>query len=231
MSLKKNAVEALKELPLLVESLAHALKRKALDQIDVVTRFVGELRQEKATLKQRAEKAEAESRPLREQLHKLKSQLAAFQRQRDTLNQRLISTEQQLATTQQRLDEATTVKERDTPQGRLAYLVPGPEQPCANTPEERKLARQKRRKQLHNILPEMLPPFNLQVLAAVDMVLIHQDAFAASYHADEYTLLGMAVKFAGDHGKSITIHGWCGETCGEEYAEEVKQLKEQGDQD
>ena len=95
--------------------------------------------------------------------------------------------------------------------------------------EEHKLARQKRRKQLHNLLPEMLPDFNLMVLEAKgDTVLIHQDAFACDYNADEYTLLGMAIKFAGDHGKAININGWSGETCGEGYAEEVEQLKEQG---
>jgi hypothetical protein len=38
-------------------------------------------------------------------------------------------------------------------------------------------------------------------------MLLHQDAFAASYDDDEYTLLGMAVKFAGLHGVSVTVHG------------------------
>ncbi len=34
--------------------------------------------------------------------------------------------------------------------------------------------------------------------------LLLQDAFAAGYDDDEYTLLGMAIKFAGLHG--VTIH-------------------------
>jgi hypothetical protein len=38
-------------------------------------------------------------------------------------------------------------------------------------------------------------------------MLLHQDAFAAGYDDDEYTLLGMAVKFAGLHGVSVTIIG------------------------
>jgi len=232
MSLKKKATEALKDLTLLVESLAHESKQKALAQINVVTRFVGELRQEKSALKQRAEKAEAESEPLREQLHELKSQLSDVRRELDTTQQQLSSTTQHLDHAENHLIAATLVEDCDTPQGRLAHLIPGPEQPSASTPAGRKAARQKRRKQLHNILPEALPPFNLQVLEAKgDMILVHQDAFACDYHADEYTMLGMAIKFAGDHGKSVSIHGWSGETCGEEWAEEVEQLREQGDLD
>jgi hypothetical protein len=38
-------------------------------------------------------------------------------------------------------------------------------------------------------------------------MLLHQDAFAAGYHTDEYTLLGMAVKYAGIYGVGVTIHG------------------------
>ena len=43
-------------------------------------------------------------------------------------------------------------------------------------------------------------------------MLLHQDAFAAGYHDDEYTLLGMAVKFAGLHGVAVTVHGTNHET-------------------
>jgi hypothetical protein len=35
------------------------------------------------------------------------------------------------------------------------------------------------------------------------VMVIHQDAFAAGYDDDEYTLLGLAIKYAGLHG------GWC----------------------
>ena len=40
-----------------------------------------------------------------------------------------------------------------------------------------------------------------------DTVVLHQDAFAAGYDDDEYTLLGMAVKYAGLHGVVITVIG------------------------
>lgn len=39
------------------------------------------------------------------------------------------------------------------------------------------------------------------------MILLHQDSFAAGYDKDEYTLLGMAIKFAGLYGVNINIIG------------------------
>ena len=38
-------------------------------------------------------------------------------------------------------------------------------------------------------------------------VILHQDSFAAGYDDDEYTLLGMAVKYAGLHGVHVTVIG------------------------
>ena len=35
----------------------------------------------------------------------------------------------------------------------------------------------------------------------------HQDAFAAGYDDDEYTLLGMAIKYAGLYGVTINVVG------------------------
>lgn len=43
-------------------------------------------------------------------------------------------------------------------------------------------------------------------------MVFHQDAFAAGYHDDEYTLLGMAVKYAGLHGVVVTVVGTNQET-------------------
>ena len=39
------------------------------------------------------------------------------------------------------------------------------------------------------------------------MMIFHQDAFAAGYDLDEYTLLGMAVKYAGCKGVELHITG------------------------
>lgn len=38
-------------------------------------------------------------------------------------------------------------------------------------------------------------------------LILHQDAFAGAYQAEEYVLLGMAIKFAGITGKEIHIIG------------------------
>ena len=38
-------------------------------------------------------------------------------------------------------------------------------------------------------------------------MVLHQDAFAAGYDDDEYTLFGMAMKYAGLHGVAVTVIG------------------------
>jgi hypothetical protein len=40
-----------------------------------------------------------------------------------------------------------------------------------------------------------------------DVVIIHQDSFAADYEDHEYTLFGKAIKFAGLHGKEVRVIG------------------------
>ena len=40
-----------------------------------------------------------------------------------------------------------------------------------------------------------------------ELVLLHQDAFAADYQEDEYTLLGMAIEYAGHRGKEVRVIG------------------------
>lgn len=46
----------------------------------------------------------------------------------------------------------------------------------------------------------------------IEAITFHQDSFAAGYDVDEYTLLGMAIKYAGLHGIPIQIHGTNHET-------------------
>jgi hypothetical protein len=41
----------------------------------------------------------------------------------------------------------------------------------------------------------------------MELVLLHQDAFAADYQEDEYTLLGMAIKYAGLGGQEVRVIG------------------------
>ena len=52
-----------------------------------------------------------------------------------------------------------------------------------------------------------LPGFVNSCRAKADVVIIHQDAFAADYQDHEYALLGKAIKFAGLRGKDVHIIG------------------------
>lgn len=47
------------------------------------------------------------------------------------------------------------------------------------------------------------------------ILILHQDAFAAGYHRDEFLLLGMAVKYCGLLGVSFMIEGKNHETFGD----------------
>jgi hypothetical protein len=40
-----------------------------------------------------------------------------------------------------------------------------------------------------------------------DILILHQDAFAAGYDDDEYLLLGMAIKYAGLRGVTVQVVG------------------------
>jgi hypothetical protein len=53
----------------------------------------------------------------------------------------------------------------------------------------------------------LLPDFANSCRDKGDVVLIHQDAFAADYQDQEYALLGKAIKFAGLHGREVRIIG------------------------
>jgi hypothetical protein len=52
-----------------------------------------------------------------------------------------------------------------------------------------------------------LPDFVKACADDTELVLLHQDAFAADYQDDEYTLVGMAIKYAGLRGKDVRVIG------------------------
>jgi len=52
-----------------------------------------------------------------------------------------------------------------------------------------------------------LPDFARMCADDSELVMLHQDAFAADYQEDEYALLGMAIKFAGLRGKEVRVIG------------------------
>jgi hypothetical protein len=63
-----------------------------------------------------------------------------------------------------------------------------------------------RKSHLIAIIEQELPDFARMCRdSGADLVLMHQDAFAASFQEDEYKLLGMAIKLAGLHDKQVQI--------------------------
>ena len=67
--------------------------------------------------------------------------------------------------------------------------------------------RMRRESNLVAIIREKLPEFVKACADDTELVLIHQDAFAADYQEDEYALLGMAIKYAGLRGKEVRVIG------------------------
>jgi hypothetical protein len=49
-----------------------------------------------------------------------------------------------------------------------------------------------------------------------ELVMLHQDSFAADYQDDEYALLGMAIKYAGLRGEEVRVIGKNRSSLGEE---------------
>lgn len=52
-----------------------------------------------------------------------------------------------------------------------------------------------------------LPDFARMCADDSELVMVHQDSFAADYQDDEYLLLGMAIKYAGLRGKEVRVIG------------------------
>jgi hypothetical protein len=53
----------------------------------------------------------------------------------------------------------------------------------------------------------LLPDFARSCRDSADVVIIHQDSFAADYQDEEYALFGKALKFAGLHGREVRVIG------------------------
>ena len=56
-------------------------------------------------------------------------------------------------------------------------------------------------------IESLLPDFARSCRGSEDVILIHQDSFAADYQDHEYMLFGKALKFAGLHGKEVRVIG------------------------
>ena len=66
--------------------------------------------------------------------------------------------------------------------------------------------RMQRESNLIATIRKKLPEFAKACADDTELVLLHQDAFAADYQQDEYTL-GMAIKYAGLRGKEVRVIG------------------------
>jgi hypothetical protein len=73
-----------------------------------------------------------------------------------------------------------------------------------NLPEEKRMEKEA---SLAAEVERMLPDFVISCRNKADVVIIHQDAFAADHQDREYALLGNAMKFAGLHGKEVRSIG------------------------
>jgi len=99
------------------------------------------------------------------------------------------------------------------PEDGIMRLVPGVEQESPNAAEKRR-----RTDTLVATVEHYLPEFAKGVKKAAreaiklgqeeqPTMVLHQDAFAAGYHRDEYILLGLAIKYAGLHNVAVTVIG------------------------
>jgi hypothetical protein len=56
-------------------------------------------------------------------------------------------------------------------------------------------------------IERLLPDFARSCRDSNDVVIIHQDSFAADYQDEEFVLFGKAMKFAGIYGKEVRVIG------------------------
>ena len=75
--------------------------------------------------------------------------------------------------------------------------------------------RMQRESSLIATIRRKLPDFAKACADESELVLLQQDAFGADYQEDEYTLLGMAIKYAGLRGKEVRVIGKNRSTLGE----------------
>ena len=67
--------------------------------------------------------------------------------------------------------------------------------------------RMQRESNLIATIKKKLPDFAKACADDAELVLLHQDAFAADYQEDEYLLRGMAIKYAGLRRKEVRVIG------------------------
>ncbi|MBV9479583.1 MAG: hypothetical protein JO249_02375 [Acidobacteria bacterium] len=69
-----------------------------------------------------------------------------------------------------------------------------------------------------------LPDFARMCADDSELVMLHQDSFAADYQDDEYALLGMAIKYAGIRSKEVRVIGKNRSSLGDEGDKSSKNM-------
>lgn len=72
--------------------------------------------------------------------------------------------------------------------------------------------RRDREQRFRRSFEQEFPDFARKCALDVEMVILHQDAFAGDYQEDEFTKLGKAIKYAGLMGKVVNVIGRNAET-------------------
>ncbi len=72
--------------------------------------------------------------------------------------------------------------------------------------------RRDREQRFRQSFEQELPDFARKCAQDVEVVILHQDAFAVDYQDAEFTLLGKAIKYAGLMGKAVNVIGQNAET-------------------
>ena len=69
-----------------------------------------------------------------------------------------------------------------------------------------------RERRFRRSFEQEFPDFAHKCAQDVETIILHQDAFAVDYQEDEFTKLGMAIKYAGLMGKEVNVIGRNAET-------------------
>lgn len=198
-----------------------------LTALTTILRYNGELRSNLQLARTDVDRLTNENKQLKERAATDEHRITNFDTEIAALQQRLQQSQQQLVEIQQRMIiTADTTEIEKAPHGAITHaqldrLVQGAKI-SSGSPENWR----ERREQLIRVVERMLPQHVRAVEnTAADIVVFHQDAYAAGYHADEYALLGMAIKYAGLHGARLMINGTNGETFDEPSLEETPATK------
>lgn len=178
------------------KTLLATLKTEGKDVPEVV-RAANELERLVHNLRHFATTKEQDCASLQRELDAHKTRSTTADRDNANLQSEVDSLKQQLASAKAKRDIMPF-------QDQLEHIVPGRELSGEN--------HERYRKDLVRLVERYLPDFVRLVRQPTDVIILHQDAFAGSYHAEEYALLGMLIKYAGLYGKKVIVNGTNGET-------------------